>query len=249
VTASQQAAAKEVKALLDKHRLSNAEIQQLWAIAEIKSLLSTANQRLLLAGDIKAAITALELADKRVEILDDYRLFPLRSLLAQEIMELEALVDLDIEGVVHKLQSALGQVEQIQVVSGPAVSQKENESAAETSSSWQQAASGVWKQVRSLVVIRHKQDGSNAVLVPEQRYFLYQNLRLQLETARYALMRNEANLYKESLGSAIEWLNEYFVGERRDALLATLTELQQQPINISMPDISGSSTWLKQQEF
>jgi uroporphyrin-3 C-methyltransferase len=203
----------------------------------------------LLAGNVKAAVKAIELADKRVEQLDDFRLHPLRSLLAMEKMRLEEMTDVDIEGMVLQLQTAINQADQLQVVSGPAVAQIDSDQQQQTEAepTWKQAIDGVWQQIRSLVVIRHKQDGSAAVLVPEQRYFLYQNLKLKLETARFALLRYDVSLFRDSLESAVDWLHEYFVGSERDAMLKSLKALQTVSISQELPDISGSSTWLKQQ--
>jgi uroporphyrin-3 C-methyltransferase len=245
----QKTTAGQLASLAEKQQLTSAEIQQQWAIAEIKSLLTTANQRLHLAGDVEAAIKALELADGRLEILGDYRMHPLRAILAEEQMALAALAKVDVEGMVLKIQTAIDQVPQLQIVSGPAVSQVSEEDDLVAPDTWQQAVSGVWKEVRSLVVIRHKQDGSNAVLVPEERYFLYQNLRLQLEAARYALLQNEQTLYQQSLNAAVNWLNEYFVGDSRDAMVTLLNALAEQQLITERPDISGSSTWLQQQDF
>lgn len=240
---------QEMKKLAESLQLSNAEIKQQWALAEVNGLLNTANQQLLLAGNVDAALTAIELADKRVEQLDDFRLHPLRALLAAEKMALEEITDVDIEGMVLKLQTAINQVDQLQVVSGPSIARNDipEQEQSTVQPTWQQALNGIWQEVRSLVVIRHKQDGAAAVLIPEQRYFLYQNLSLKLETARFALLRYDVILFKDSLSAATDWLNEYFVGNERDAMLESLSALQQIQITQELPDISSSSTWLKQQ--
>jgi len=95
-------------------------------------------------------------------------------------------------------------------------------------------------------VIRHDQTGEAAVLAPEQRYFLYQNLRLQLESARLALLNADNNSFQHSLKTAITWLDQYFTGEERDAMLASLNSLAEQKIDVSIPDISGSLNWLEE---
>jgi uroporphyrin-3 C-methyltransferase len=242
---------QDMKKLAESLQLSNAEIQRQWALAEVNGLLNTANHQLLLAGNVKAALKAIELADKRVEELDDYSLHPLRALLASEKMALKELADTDIEGMVLQLQTAINQVDQLQVVSGPAVAQINETEVVQPSSepSWKQAVNGIWQEIRSLVVIRHKQDGSAAVLLPEQRYFLYQNLMLKLETARFALLRYDVSLFKDSLSSATTWLNDYFVGNERDAMISTLKAIQQVEVTQALPDISASSSWLKEQGF
>ena len=249
IEAGQQELADTIIAVQQNQKLGNAELQWKWAVAELQYLLTVANQRLLLADDVAGAQHALTLADQRVEAMDDYRLHSLRSLLAEEQLALASVASVDIEGMVLQLQSVLNSVDDLKIWMGPEVSAEQDISSAdaELAQDWQQALESMWTEVRSLVVIRHKQDGEAAVLVPEQRYFLYQNLRLQLETARFALLAAEEQTFNASITAASDWLEEYFIGDERDAMLSLLRELQQQQIKVELPDISASLTWLKSQ--
>ena len=74
---------------------------------------------------------------------------------------------------------------------------------------------------------------------------MYQNLRLKLETARFALLSGKQSIYDSSLQTSIDWLQRYFVGEQRDALLASLKTMQAEQIDVTLPDISGSLRWLQ----
>ncbi|WP_273150525.1 uroporphyrinogen-III C-methyltransferase [Methylophaga thiooxydans] len=244
----QQQIAEQLSELVAREKLSSADIKRTWALQEIDYLLNIANQRALLAHDIAGARQALEMADEQLEALSDYRLHPLRALIAEDMMALDALADLDIAGMALQLQVAAKRINQLRVAKGPEVTADTTSEAAAPANeaSWQQAVNDVWQQIRSLVVIRHDQSGESAVLVPEQRYFLYQNLRLQLESARLALLNADANSYKHSLQTAVSWLERYFAGDERDAMLNTLNALQQQQIEITIPDISASLNWLKE---
>lgn len=248
VEQKQQQIAEQLSELVEREKLSSADIKRTWALQEIDYLLNIANQRALLAHDVAGAKEALKMADEQLEALSDYRLHPLRALIAEDMMALDALADLDIAGMALQLQLAAKRINQLRVAKGPEVT-------ADTTlemqppvneASWQQAMNDVWQQIRSLVVIRHDQSGESAVLVPEQRYFLYQNLRLQLESARLALLNADASSYKHSLQTAVSWLERYFAGDERDAMLNTLKALQQQQIDIAIPDISASLNWLKE---
>lgn len=244
----QQQIAEQLSELVAREKLSSADIKRTWALQEIDYLLNIANQRALLAHDIAGARQALEMADEQLEALSDYRLHPLRALIAEDMMALDALADLDIAGMALQLQVAAKRINQLRVAKGPEVTADTTSEAAApvNEASWQQAVNDVWQQIRSLVVIRHDQSGESAVLVPEQRYFLYQNLRLQLESARLALLNADASSYKHSLQTAVSWLERYFAGDERDAMLNTLNALQQQQIEITIPDISASLNWLKE---
>lgn len=248
IESAQQELAETIVTLQENQQLGSAELQWKWAIAELQYLLTVANQRLLLANDIEGAQHALRLADQRAEALDDFRLHSLRALLAEEQLALATVAEVDIEGMVLQLQSALKNVDALQVWMGPEVSQvQDNNSTAIEAEGWQQALSNMWTEIKSMVVIRHKQDGTAAVLVPEQRYFLYQNLRLQLETARYALLSGEEPVFNNSIDAAVNWLEQYFVGDEKDVMSTLLGNMQQKSVKTDLPDISASLTWLKLQ--
>lgn len=244
----QQLMGQQLAELLAREQFSNQELLRKWALQEIDYLLNIANQRALLAHDVDGARQALALADQQLENLADYRLHPLRALIAEDMMALDALADVDISGMALQLQVAANHINNLRVAKGPEVTANDNLVMQEpvADASWKQAVNDVWQQIRSLVVIRHDQSGEAAVLVPEQRYFLYQNLRLQLESARLALLNADAASFKHSLDTAIAWLERYFTGDERDAMLNTLTKLQQQQINVAIPDISASLNWLKE---
>lgn len=245
----QKALADKLDEFISRESLTSEELMKTWALQEIHYLLNVANQRALLAHDIDGARQALSMADKQLQALSDYRLHPLRALIAEEVMALDALADIDVEGMAIKLQTAAKRVNTLRVKKGPEVTDESATAANAESGSetgWQQALDDIWQQVRSLVVIRHDQTGESAVLVPEQRYFLYQNLRLQLESARLALLNADNDSFQHSLQTAVDWLQHYFTGDERDAMLAMLQKLQQQDINIAVPDIAGSLNWLEE---
>lgn len=246
----QKQLAEKLQQLTDKQQLSNAELQKRWALQEVKYLLNVANQRAVLAHDVVGAIQALIMADKQLETLSDYRLHPLRAEIAEELMSLQSLTTLDIPGMAIQLQTLAAHVDKLRVKKGPEVDFSESPDTADIANTetpaWKQAISDIWQQLRSLVVIRHEQSGEAAVLAPEQRYFLYQNLRLQLESARLALLNADNNSFQHSLKTATTWLDKYFTGEERDAMLASLNSLAEQKIDVSIPDISGSLNWLEE---
>lgn len=224
-----------------------AELLRSWTLREIQYLLDMANQRALLAQDVGGALTALRLADRRLESLSDYRLHPLRALIAEEIMALEAVSRVDVPGIALQLQTASARVDGLRVVKGPEVARIKAADEADRDD-WRKAVRDVWQQLRGLVVIRHDQNGEAAALVPEQRYFLYQNLKLQLESARLSLLRADAAGYRHSLDTAGDWLRRYFTGDERDAMMATLSALRERDIDIAIPDISASLNWLQEAE-
>lgn len=239
----QHVLAENIKELGDRQQITRGDVEQYWALAEVEYLINVANQRILLAKDVRGASDALEMADQRVEALSDYRLHPLRALLAEEQLALSSVAKVDVDGMALQLKSALDKIDDLHVLMAPPT--EDGQENVPSSANWQGALDRAWHEVKSLVVIRHQQDGAAAVLVPEQRYFLYQNLRLKLETARFALLSGQADVFAESLTSSSQWLTQYFTGEESRAMVELLNELQSINTEIKLPDISASLVWIK----
>lgn len=228
--------------------LTNDDVLRSWVLAELKFLLQSANQSTLLAGDVDKARAALALADQQLKVLTDPRLHELRALIADEQLALASVAKVDVDGLAMQLRSAINRVDDLHVLMDPEINQQDGQNtAAETLSSqtWQTTLSHVWQEIKSLVVIRHQQDAAVAVLVPEQRYFLYQNLRLKLESANLALLSAKETTFHDNLTSAEQWLQQYFIGPERDAMVDMLQNMKSETIVVDMPDISASLVWLR----
>jgi uroporphyrin-3 C-methyltransferase len=80
------------------------------------------------------------------------------------------------------------------------------------------------------------------MLAPEQQFFLYENLRLYLESARLAVARADRELYRDSLNTVGSWLSTHF--DNADPLTkstrSAVNELMRIDIRPMLPDISAS---------
>ena len=239
---------EKVDTLAKTQELTNDDILRSWILAELKFLLQSANQSALLAGDVDKAKTALDLADQQLKSLADPRLHELRELISDEQLALASVAKVDIDGLAIRLQSAINKVDDLQVLMAPPQANKQQTALATStlSSGWQATLSQAWQEIKSLVVIRHQEDAPAAVLIPEQRYFLYQNLSLKLESARLSLLSSRETVFHDSLASAEQWLQQYFIGTERDAMLNMLKSMRSETIVVEVPDISASLIWLQQ---
>ena len=80
------------------------------------------------------------------------------------------------------------------------------------------------------------------LLLPSQQYFLRENLKLRLLTARIALLnRNDAS-FKADLSAAETWLRLYFDTRAKpvQTMQATLKQLAATPMGGDAPDLGGS---------
>lgn len=108
---------------------------------------------------------------------------------------------------------------------------------------WQGALARGWERLRDglgeLIQV-HRDDDVRPYLPPEQRYFLRENVRLQLETAQGALFRENARQWNRSLTQAIEWIEGHFETDDEDVAgaLETLRELRDTDIEDAPPEIA-----------
>ncbi|MFI0473311.1 uroporphyrinogen-III C-methyltransferase [Halomonas sp. HMF6819] len=213
-----------------------------WLHAEAAYLLRLANQRLQLEGDVEGASALLRTADARLVDADNPALTPIRREIANELAALDAVPRVDRTGIYLALNA---QQEQI---AGLRLSQEIEERA--ISEGMEQPPSGSFErqlakfgaELRDLVVVRHHDEALEALITPEQESYLRQSLRLILEQAQLALLREEQPLFEASLDKALDLLNRYYDTERDEtqSVIARLEEIKQNQVEPELPDISGS---------
>ena len=194
---------------LYRHR--NSDIG--WQLAEVKYLLLIASQRLALARDVDTAQAILQSADARLMEIPDPALIPVRERLIADINRLKAARGTDFAGLALMLADLAGRSGEFPLNPGGSGEQAalpaDNEPVA-TDNRWQRLARNLWQELKSLVIISRTDKNTAALLAPQERYFLYRNLRLQLEMGRMALLIRDEDQYRISVKAGTEWLNEYF---------------------------------------
>ena len=234
-----------------------------WLVAEAEYLLSIANQQLLLTTNIDSSIAALRNADQRLRETGDPGLLDIRSLIADEVTQLQSVVVVDVAGAALTLASLQTRVDELSLAGFDSVEIESNEKdesiedkAQEDSNQFSQGLNTAWQSIKDLLAIKVRERGDsstgNPLLTPDQRALIYQNLRLKLESARLSLVQRDAVTYKQSLEISKDWLRSYFDEDnKRSALIETLEELESISLKFSPPDISGSldalRLWQRQQ--
>ena len=226
---------------LYRHR--NSDIG--WQLAEVKYLLLIASQRLALARDVDTAQAIMESADARLMEIADPALIPVRERLIADINRLQAARSTDYAGAALMLADLAGRTGELPLNLGgagePAAMPPDNDMVA-TDNRWQRLARGLWQELKSLLVISRTETNTAVLLAPQERYFLYQNLRLQLELSRLALLTRDEAQYRVSVKAGTDWLNEYF--DRGDArvrnALASLENAGSIDFQESVPSIGAT---------
>ncbi|HYN26903.1 MAG TPA: uroporphyrinogen-III C-methyltransferase [Burkholderiales bacterium] len=213
-----------------------------WVLAEVEQALLIANQQLQLAGNVKAALTALETADARLARLDRPQLTALRRVISQDIERLRAAPYVDVVGMALRLDNVMTGVDALPLAMEERPLLANNSAPPASGSFWANLWHETIQDLRRLVRIQNAEKPEAPLLSPEQAFFLRENLKLRLLGARLALLARDETSFKTDLGAASDWLQRYYdTGSKPvDAALSTVKQLAQSEVDIELPDISAS---------
>lgn len=216
--------------------------------AQTEQLIHTANHRLLLEHDIATARAALSAADQLLRGSDDPQALRIRELLAQDINALSALAAPDISGMAFTLESMANNIEELTPITHAVDTGDSARATVAADKDWRAVLRNVWSEIKGLVVIRYNDKPTPPLVAPEQAYFLQQNLRLVLESARLSLLRRDTQNFRASLDTARQWIKRYYNTETPLAagMLETLARLAQTDINPPMQEITAPLRALQQ---
>lgn len=214
------------------------------ALAEVEQLLLIASQQLQLSANVKAALIAMQSADARLQRMDHAAFNGLRKAISRDMDKLRALPSVDITGINFQLNNLITAVDELPLVYQQRVANQAIEQAvpAKDETAWQKLLREIWQEVKQLVRIENTGKNEIPLLPPDQEFFLRENLKLRLLSARLALLSRDENSYRQELKTAQLWTARYFdvKSSRGAGLSAALKKLAVSSINVELPDISAS---------
>lgn len=219
-----------------------------WLLAEAEYLLRLANQRLELEGDHQGALRLLQSTDELLAGTDAAGVHPIREALAEEILALRTMNPVDRTGIHLQLEAAMGMIPEL----GSAQSMDASTPLpGADNTAAQESDAGPWQQVLGvldrMVRIRRVEEPTQALLTPAQETQAQLHLQLMFEQAAAALLRGDDAVYRRSLGRADDWLERWYAtsNQTTTALRDLISELRDEPVNATTPDISDSLALLK----
>ena len=212
------------------------------ALNEVEQILLIANQQLALAGNVPAALAALQLADGKLARIDRPPLGPLRRVLSRDVDRLKALPFIDVTAITMKLDQAIGQIDALPLARDERLPQPRADAMPPDRPAWRLALAEVLREVRALVRLEVSDRPAAPLVAPEQAYFLRENLRLRLLSARTAILGRQESAYKSDLRAAQTWLRKYFDLRTKPvgAMLETLGQMLATPLPDDLPDLAAS---------
>lgn len=214
------------------------------ALTEIEQVLLIASQQLQLAGNVQSALAALQLAEAKLQRLDRPQFLSLRRALTRDIDRLKATPFVDVDGMSLKLDQAMAMVNTLPLAIDERLPppQPKEPVAPARESQWQRFLREAWSDIRQLVRIEVSDRPLAPVLAPPQQYFLRENLKLRLLSARIALLNRDGATFKADIAAADTWLKQYFDTRAKpvQTMQATMKQLAAAPMSGETPDLAAS---------
>jgi len=218
-----------------------------WILAESEYYMQIANAQLQLANNPHLASLALRMADERIVQLANPALTDVRRAISDELATLDVMEKPDIEGATLTLASLARVVDSLPIASGADADEEAPEADPE-----QSGASRAWSSVKNamsgLVKVTPPEQAKLVQLSPDAEFFLRNNIALQLQSARLALLRGEQAIFEQTLDDTSALLNEYFDTDSAavTGALDTIAEIRGHIFTVATPDISESLRLLRQ---
>ena len=222
--------------------------RETFLLAEAEYYMQIANAQLQLANNPELAELALGMADERVTQLADPGLTDVRRALANELAALSTMQKPDLEGASLTLASLARVVESLPLAGIEPGDPSDEASDVAGQGNVERAWTTVKDAMSGLVKVTPPDQAKLELLSPDAEYFLRNNIALQLQAARLALLRGEQAIFESTLDDTSTLLNQYFDSDSNQvqSTLQTIDEIRNSVLTASAPDIAGSLRLLRQ---
>ncbi len=177
---------------------------------EAEALMRLAQSRLEVDGNVRASLQALQLADQVLAGADASELTPVRTALAREIQALKAVQQPDIVGASARLTAVSKAIDGLPLAGEHFIKPLPSETSAVPAGwSWRGFGQALKRAFSPLVVVRRGPE-ARPLLPPREAYFVRENIKLALVSARAALLQRDPGSYHSSLTQASHWIDNWF---------------------------------------
>jgi len=222
-----------------------------WLVADAEYLLSVANRRLHLMGDVDTTVEALKAADQRLRESGDTAGFKIRGQIAKEIAAVKKVKLADVVGIYSTLEMLEEDVAKLNVFlpyAGKGLSSGDSTSKTKplVENDINAKLDNALVAIEGIVTIRRLDSPVTSVITPEQKAFITEQLSTKLVMVKLALVQQDDALYQASIKDVLQWLQSNFTknGTYKQFVLE-LERLKSIQIRSNFPDISQSLKMLR----
>ena len=227
-----------------------------WTLAEVGQMLSSASEQLQLTGNTQLALFALQSADTRLAASANPQAVMVRKAIAQDIAKLQAAPSTDLAGLAIKLDTAISQIDALPLAGEAIVARTSPQAAAPASvgqtaaanheprwKAWlQTVGAGIGEQIASLIEVRRIDNADAMLASPDQGYFVRENVKLRLLSARLSLLSRNQAMLKSDLAAADAALARYFDRDSKQtaAVREIVKEVSEGSTAVPLPNLDTS---------
>ena len=226
-------------------------------VVDIDAGLRLAQQQAQLTGSLQPLVAALKSASQRIERAAQPRLAPVLRAMGHDLERLEHASVTDTAGLLVRIDDLVRQVDDLPLinqVAQAAVMRRQAESAptpaaaasSASESPWQSTLRRAWEGVRDetrgLVRVSRVDHPEAMLIAPDQAFFLRENLKLKLLTARLGLLARRMDSARADVAATINALNKYFdpASRRTQGAATALQQLQSHMKTAELPQLDDS---------
>jgi uroporphyrin-3 C-methyltransferase/uroporphyrinogen III methyltransferase/synthase len=223
-------------------------------LADVESSVSIAAQQLLVSGNVQGALVAMQDADGRLKRINQPEALGLRRLIARDIERLRAVPNVDVIGLALRLDTVASGLEHLPLASGAApgsAGEEQSGSAAASGSgllleriamTGRRGWDALMAELSTLFRVNRIDNPDAVLMAPSQQYFVRENLRLTLLSARLAMLARIEPVFRSDLERAIGWMSSYYDVRHRGVAnaVATLRQLQSSRVTADLPSLGDT---------
>lgn len=221
-------------------------------LVELETSLRLAQDQAQLTGALQPMLAALRSAERRLNNSTDLRLDGVRRAVAEDLERLRQASVTDTAGLLVRLDRLLADVDSLPLANSvhasmgsvldPALPE------APDAAWWQRWRHAVRNEAQRLLRVSRIDHPEAALLSPEQAYFVRENLKLRLLSARLALMVRQHDAARADLALAAQLLRQWFDQPARRTRQAAelLQRVQQDSRSAELPRVDVTLLALEQ---
>ncbi len=210
-------------------------------VVDIESAVRLALQQAQVTGNIEPLLAALRAGDLRVSRAAQPRLAPLQRAMQRDADRLRAGANGDSAEALQKLDELMRGIDDLPALNavaarGSSFNGWQAEPVPADAPWWQRFLLAVRGEARSLLRVGRIEQPDAVLLAPDQTFFLHENLKLKLLSARLALLSRQVDTARAELGAVSTALNRYFdPASRKVQNAATLLQQLQLLVKATAP--------------
>ena len=198
---------------------------ELLRTTEVDYLLKIAVQKVEYDRDYKGAADLLTTAIDRLGQINSINFTETKQLLESNIADLKALNPVDMMMITERLEKVVSLVQHAPLKSDSALVNLKKEIFDQPTDEGNSWGDKLHNSLKHLIVIEDKRADVPELMAKEDRFFLVQNIQLELTSAKIAAQQDQFDLFDHSLDTVKSWITTYFDEDNADVREA-LKQLQ-----------------------